>query len=30
MTTMEGIGFGVFIVSTLGFAAWVIWLALKK
>jgi len=29
MTTMEGIGFGVFILATIGFAIWVLWLAFK-
>jgi hypothetical protein len=30
MTTAEAIGFWIFVVMTVGFFAWVAWLALKK
>lgn len=30
MTTYEAIAFWIFIVMTVGFFAWVAWLALKK
>lgn len=30
MTTSEAIAFWIFIVMTVGFVAWVAWLALKK
>jgi hypothetical protein len=29
VTTMEAIGFGIFLVMTIGFGIWVLWLAFR-